>query len=58
MAGYLYPEQLYGIAEYTGIALHTALAFALLDIGILTVRANAGPSARLLRVNGSHLTLV
>jgi signal transduction histidine kinase len=46
LAGYVFgAEQLYGIAEYTGIALHTALAFVLLDLGMLMARANVGPAA-------------
>jgi signal transduction histidine kinase len=44
LAGYLYGAQaLYGVARYTGIALHTAITFVLLNVGILTARADVGP---------------
>ncbi len=36
---------MYGIARYTGIALHTALALIVLNVGILTARATLGPVA-------------
>jgi PAS domain S-box-containing protein len=41
--GYAYQvEQLYGIARFTGIALHTAVAFFLLGLGILAARPDQG----------------
>ncbi len=49
LAGYLYgAEQLYGIAKYTGISLHTAITFIILNLGILTARAHLGPVAAFL----------
>jgi PAS domain S-box-containing protein len=41
--GYAYgAEQLYGIAHFTGIALHTAVALCLLSFGLLTARVDEG----------------
>ena len=41
--GYAYSIQsLYGIARYTGIAMHTALAILALAVGLLTARPTAG----------------
>src|SRR5207248_944045 len=34
---------LYGITAYTGMALHTALTFVLLSLGILCARTDRGP---------------
>lgn len=43
LTGYSYgAHELYGIAGYTGIALHTALAFLVLAAGILAGRADTG----------------
>ena len=38
-------EELFGVARYTGIALHTAIAFFLLHLGILSARPQYGPMA-------------
>ena len=44
IAGYLYGAvELYAIARYTGIALPTALAFVVLNVGILVARIDEGP---------------
>src|SRR5437763_649777 len=44
LVGYFYEvEFLYGITAYTGMALHTALTFILLGLGILFARADRGP---------------
>jgi signal transduction histidine kinase len=49
IAGYLYrASELYAIAAYTGIAWHTAVAFLILDVGILAARVDVGPMAVLL----------
>ena len=49
LTGYVYgAEQLYGVAHYTGIALHTALAFEALAVGILLARPDVGFTAVLL----------
>jgi signal transduction histidine kinase len=46
VAGYVYgAEQLYGLAAYTGIALHTAIAFVMLHVGIMAARPHVGPAA-------------
>jgi signal transduction histidine kinase len=46
VAGYVYGAvQLYGIAFWTGIALHTAIGLLTLHAGILTARAEHGPMA-------------
>jgi PAS domain S-box-containing protein len=43
MIGYAYSaEALYGIAHYTGIALHTAVTLFILGLGLLSVRADRG----------------
>ena len=43
VAGYIYGAvELYGVARYTGIALHTALTLLVLHLGILTARVDAG----------------
>ena len=43
LIGYAYRIQpLYGIARYTGIALHTAIAIAVLSAGLLAVRPTEG----------------
>jgi signal transduction histidine kinase len=50
LAGYFYgASELYGIAQFTGIALHSALAFLLLHAGILITRPDTGPVAAFLR---------
>ena len=47
VAGYLYgAAQLYAIARYTGIALHTALSLIALHVAILATRADSGMMAR------------
>jgi signal transduction histidine kinase len=47
VTGYGYgAEELYGIAPYTGIALHTAITFVLLHLGILAASAHGGVVAR------------
>jgi signal transduction histidine kinase len=49
VAGYVYGAvQLYAVAQITGIALHTALSFLVLSVGILAVRVDDGPVATLL----------
>jgi signal transduction histidine kinase len=46
VAGYVYGAfELYAIARYTGIALHTALALLVLHLGILMARVDDGPMA-------------
>jgi signal transduction histidine kinase len=46
IVGYLYgAEQLYALARYTGIALHTTLSLLALGVGIVLVRADVGPVA-------------
>jgi signal transduction histidine kinase len=46
IAGYSYGAvELYGIARFTGIALATAVAFAILHVGILTSETTLGPMA-------------
>jgi PAS domain S-box-containing protein len=43
VVGYAYQaEQLYAIAQYTGIALHTALALLVFSLGILVARIDEG----------------
>jgi len=43
LVGYIYEVSfLYGITAYTGMALHTALTFILLSLGILFARAESG----------------
>ena len=43
LIGYAYGvNELYGLPKYTGIALHTALALAILSLGILTAREKQG----------------
>ena len=47
IAGYVYgATQLYAVANYTGIALHTALALIALHLGILATRTDIGMMAR------------
>lgn len=44
--GYAYgTEALYGVARYTGIALHTALTLFVFGLGLLSARAGEGPAA-------------
>lgn len=44
--GYFYGVSfLYGVTAYTGMALHTALTFVLLGLGILFARTGSGPMA-------------
>ncbi|MFL6333960.1 MAG: sensor histidine kinase [Pyrinomonadaceae bacterium] len=44
--GYAYgTEALYGVARYTGIALHTALTLFVLGLGLLSARAGEGAAA-------------
>lgn len=44
LIGYFYEVTfLYGITAYTGMALHTALTFVLLSLGIFLARADRGP---------------
>ena len=46
IAGYIYgAAELYAIARYTGIALHTAVSLLVLNVGILAARTDAGPMA-------------
>jgi signal transduction histidine kinase len=46
LAGYAYGAvELYALARYTGIALHTAVALVILQFGILAARADVGPVA-------------
>jgi signal transduction histidine kinase len=48
IVGYMYgAEQLYALARYTGIALHTALAMLVLGLGVLLARSDVGPVAPL-----------
>ncbi len=48
LIGYLYDvAALYGIASYTHMALHTAIGFVLLSVGILLARSDAGLMAAL-----------
>src|SRR5262249_53921439 len=43
VVGYTYQaEQLYAIAQYTGIALHTALSLLVFSVGILAARIDQG----------------
>ena len=43
LLGYLFHvRQLYGVAQISGIAFHTALAFLLLGVGLLAARPRAG----------------
>ncbi|HEV3486047.1 MAG TPA: PAS domain-containing protein, partial [Vicinamibacterales bacterium] len=47
--GYLYgARELYAIARYTGIALHTGVAILILSAGILAARSNVGPVSALM----------
>jgi signal transduction histidine kinase len=47
IAGYIYDAaQLYAVARYTGIALHTALSLVALHVALLATRADTGLSAR------------
>jgi signal transduction histidine kinase len=44
LVGYVYDVWfLYGISAYTGMALHTALTFILLSLGVLFARPESGP---------------
>ncbi len=44
LAGYVYgAQELYGIARYTGIALHTAVTLMILNAGILAARTDVAP---------------
>ena len=46
LIGYAYGvDELYGLPQYTGIALHTAAGLAILSLGILTVREKEGVMA-------------
>jgi PAS domain S-box-containing protein len=46
LLGYVYrAEALYGIARYTGIALHTAVTLFVLGLGLLAAHAGQGPAA-------------
>src|SRR5215204_2053902 len=46
LIGYVYrAEALYGIARYTGIALHTAVTLFVLGLGLLAAHAEQGPAA-------------
>jgi signal transduction histidine kinase len=46
LVGHFYEVSfLYGITAYTGMALHTALTFVLLGLGILFARTDGGPMA-------------
>ena len=48
VVGYMYgATELYAIARYTGIALHTGLSFLALSVGILGARPTVGPVAAL-----------
>jgi PAS domain S-box-containing protein len=43
LVGYAYGvDELYGLPQYTGIALHTAVGLAILSLGILTIREKEG----------------
>jgi signal transduction histidine kinase/BarA-like signal transduction histidine kinase len=56
--GYVFEtRQLYGIAQYTGIALPTALLFLVLGIGVLFARPGSGAAARLLADDSSGMLL-
>lgn len=49
-------EQLYGIARYTGIAVHTAVAFVLLALALFLGRAELQPARLLVADNpGGHV---
>ncbi len=46
LIGYAYGvDELYGLPQYTGIALHTAIGLAVLSLGILAVREKEGVMA-------------
>ncbi len=56
--GYVFEtRQLYGIAQYSGIALPTALMFMLLAIGVLFARPAIGAAGRLLADDSSGMLL-
>ncbi len=56
--GYIFEtRQLYGIAQYTGIALPTALMFMLLAIGVIFARPTVGVAGRLLADDSSGMLL-
>ena len=58
LVGYVYrAEELYGIAAYTGIALHTAVGLLILHVGLLAVRATTGPMALLASDGAAGLLL-
>jgi signal transduction histidine kinase len=49
LIGYLYgATQLYAIARYTGIAIHTGIALLMLGVGILAAYPKTGPVAALM----------
>ena len=49
LIGYLYgATQLYAIARYTGIAIHTGIALLMLGIGIMAAYGTTGPVAALM----------
>jgi signal transduction histidine kinase len=46
VAGYIYgAAELYAVARYTGIALHTAVALIVLNVGVAATRIEEGPLA-------------
>jgi PAS domain S-box-containing protein len=54
--GYLFEARaLFGVARYTGIALHTALAFLALGTGILVARSEGGLVGRLIAPDAGGL---
>jgi signal transduction histidine kinase len=57
LVGYLYgATQLYAIARYTGIAIHTGIALLVLSVGILSAQPDIGPVAALMS-NGPHAVM-
>ena len=56
--GYLFHAQaLFGVARYTGIALHTAVAFLALGTGVLMARADSGLARRLIAPDAGGVLL-
>ena len=58
LLGYVFGvRELYGIAQYTGISLHTATGFMLLAIGLILARPEAGVMQQLLANDSGGLLL-
>ncbi|TMQ69463.1 MAG: hypothetical protein E6K80_11585, partial [Candidatus Eisenbacteria bacterium] len=58
LLGYLFDvHELFGVARYTGIALHTAISLALLGLGILFARPDVGLMRRVMADDGGGLLI-